>query len=698
MDETSSSLSSTVGEHRNTSSTRPSIRTRTSLVKKSNGIDLDTIKSLDEEYEKALVLREIGWNARYLSVRQNAGLSTYLMISFLIIGMVFFQLNTNWSITESLLFIIYSITTVGFGQHEVPQIAHVQLFISLYIFLGIALLTILAAQLYQWVVLEITWLQYEKDSERLMKLKKQSIRNEHDLESAILGNQDGSQRLISTSPIHGQHHQRQSEESSEYKPKISDRFFDMSIQSVNFIQSYTKDNPAGKMLVVMVPFLFLILLGATVVGSIEGWNMMESIYFASVSMSTVGYGDYYPEKLASSWFCILWLPFSVGFLSLYLGSVANWYIDVSERNVKRIESQLRRRIQIAREEQEQERAEALNRLNTGGFEMEFSDTSDANHEHISTNTVISVHDVIPSHLQHKTRRRLKAKKGFDALDVNDQSGDYWASKGTGSRRKDIMINSGVFKGVLESPTGNKSDSDGSRSDASDDFLIRKIEITTKDVILEVKHNLSSPRRSHNDNPSQDNQAIKNDILSLKSNKHYTTARGIEKKPTFALRILVQERLSHIIAHEIAGYQSRVEIKNNTLAVTIDSLKHTADKWLIPKRARKSFRAVAFETLYFVGERNLIVRGADAIFDLNIHEVQGLFAPVLAALGDADTMETWLHQTHSLADNEFHGPEEELSSKLSMVHDRHDNQISQNLTANPKMTRNVIGNAVRNNMK
>lgn len=697
MDESSSSPTLTAVENRNTSNSRPKIGTRSSLAK-TNGIDLDTIKSLDEEYEKALILREIGWNARYLSVRKNAGLSTYLMISFLIIGMVFFQLNTNWSITETLLFIIYSITTVGYGQHEVPQIAHVQLFISLYIFLGIALLTILAAQLYQWVVLEITWLQYEKDSERLIKQKKQSIRNEHDLESAIMRNQDGNQSLISQSPINGQHHPRQIEDASEYKSKLSDRFFDMSIQFVNFMQSYTKDNPAGKMLVVMVPFLFLILLGATVVGSIEGWSMMESIYFASVSMSTVGYGDYYPEKLASSWFCIVWLPFSVGFLSLYLGSVANWYIDVSGRNVTRIESQLRRRIQIAREEQEQERAEALNRLNTGGFEMEFSDASDVNREHISSNSVISVHDIIPSHLQHKSRRRLKAKKGFDALEGNDQTDEYWASKGTGSRRKDIMLNSGLFSGHLESPTGNGSDSDGSRSDAGDDSSIRRAEIKTKDVILEVKHNLVSPRRTHSGESSHANGAIGNDILSLKSTKHYTTARGIEKKPTFALRILVQERLSRIIAHEIAGYQSRVEIKNNTLAVTIDSLKHTADKWLIPKRARKAFRAVAFETLYFVGERDLIVRGADAIFDLNIHEVQGLFAPVLAALGDADTMETWLQQTHSLADNDLHGPSEQLSSKLNMVHDRHENQISQNLTANPKMTRNVIGNAVKNNMK
>jgi hypothetical protein len=50
-------------------------------------------------------------------------------------------------------------------------------------------------------------------------------------------------------------------------------------------------------------------------------------------------------------------------------------------------------------------------------------------------------------------------------------------------------------------------------------------------------------------------------------------------------------MSEIIALDIAGFQSDIEIVENTSSVTIDSLPQTANKWLVPRRARRAFRAV-----------------------------------------------------------------------------------------------------------
>jgi hypothetical protein len=126
-------------------------------------------------------------------------------------------------------------------------------------------------------------------------------------------------------------------------------------------------------------------------------------------------------------------------------------------------------------------------------------------------------------------------------------------------------------------------------------------------------------------------------------------KTVRKKPSFALRALVQERFAEIIAADIAGYQSCIEIKEYTLSVTIDTLKETAEKWLVPRRARKAFRAVAFEALYFVGEHGLITRGPDALFALTPFEFHEIFSPLLAAFGDAETMELWLERTQALAE-------------------------------------------------
>jgi len=433
----------------------------------------------------------------------------------------------------------------------------------------------------------------------------------------------------------------------------------------------------------MVPFSILILLGALIVGVIEGWGWVESIYFAVVSMTTVGFGDYFPDKLASTWFCIIWLPFSVGFLSLYLGSVAHLYIAVSARNVDRIEKKMRYNLSQAREAEERERAEVLSRGTSPGFDLNLDEGG--NDDTLDKMT----HLQTLQHQKNKTNR-FSSLKSPQSISKVDSEAVLSPESSIDERRDNILRNSGFQR--MENDNG--------------DFEVGETMKTMKDVIVAVKLNMITPRRSQTEThgstsakPSSPVVLEVNDLLSVKSTRHYNTSRGMEKKPPFALRVLLQERFCEIIGHEIAGYQTGAHIKNNTLSVTIDSLKYTADKWLIPRRARKSFRAVSFEVLYFVGERNLIVRGANAVFDLRPHEVQGMFAPLLAAFGDADTMEAWLMRTHAMAENEFKRSEDSILEarqiKFDSVVDRRTDKITMNMTASPNMRRNVIGNAVTN---
>lgn len=244
-------------------------------------VDLNTIEKLDADYERALLQREIGWNARYISVRQNAGLSLWFFFVFLMCGTIFFDINTDWTLGESLLFSVYTITTVGYGNHVIPNKPSVLIFICFYIFIGIALLTILAAQLYQWITLEITWAQYKRDSSNFLKRHRQSIQNAQYLEATMVG-----ELPIRIHPKAAQGMEDEMMEGAEYS--CQDRLFESGLKFLNWIQAYIKDNPAGQLMVVLVPFFVLILLGAAVVGSVQGWDIHESIYFAVVSMTTVG--------------------------------------------------------------------------------------------------------------------------------------------------------------------------------------------------------------------------------------------------------------------------------------------------------------------------------------------------------------------------------------------------------------------------
>jgi hypothetical protein len=150
-----------------------------------------------------------------------------------------------------------------------------------------------------------------------------------------------------------------------------------------------------------------------------------------------------------------------------------------------------------------------------------------------------------------------------------------------------------------------------------------------------------------------------EYLSVRSNRTvlHHDSKTVRKKPSFALRALVQERFAEIIATDIAGFHNSIEIKDCTLTVKIVALAKTADKWQIPLKARKAFRTVAFEALYFVGEHGLITRGADALFSLTPIEFHQLFSPLLASFDDAEAMESWLERTQALADVDLPAPSE-----------------------------------------
>ena len=492
----------------------------------------------------------------------------------------------------------------------------------------------MVAQTYQCIALEASRAEHSREQAQLARHRAQTLARSNSPRMAAASSEENGHSPGQTNTSPRLAHQMMVD------MNIPTHWIDRIFGCIDSTRIFLSTTEVGRSISVVLPFMGLILIGAMVVGPIEGWGVVESLYFAVVSLTTVGFGDYYPTQNASIVFCIIWLPCSIGFMSLFLTNVAAFYIRLSDKNIERIERQLRRRVKIAKEIARKERDAAKRRALRGQvLQSSVPSGAEANSGGDGSGTgveLISSPDGEVRSVGSDSPEQATAEGGAD---VHLFGSPELLGEEVATRREKILMN---FRGQWQRD-------DGAESDGSGDSLIRRGKgiATMKDMLRAVHANMpkesSSVFRSHG--PEQE-------ILSVRSNRFldsHSLRQGSLRKPSFALRALVQERFAEIIAAEVAGFESSIEIKENTLSVTIGTLRQTASKWMIPRRARRAFRAVAFEALYFVGEHGLITRGADALFDLSPMEFHRLFTPLLAALGDADSMEAWLATTDILAD-------------------------------------------------
>ena len=127
------------------------------------------------------------------------------------------------------------------------------------------------------------------------------------------------------------------------------RLFRSSQMKLRFMKSAAKKflkTKGGELVKDVFTLVALTGVGGAVIGTIEGWSFVECIYFAVQSMTSVGYGDVGPQTLAGQILTILYLPFSLWFMNVFLGLVAQLYVSCHRWNINRIVKRRKKELDV----------------------------------------------------------------------------------------------------------------------------------------------------------------------------------------------------------------------------------------------------------------------------------------------------------------------------------------------------------------
>ncbi len=80
----------------------------------------------------------------------------------------------------------------------------------------------------------------------------------------------------------------------------------------------------------------LMLSGTLFYRGVEGWSVLDSLYFSVTTLTTVGYGDLAPSTPAGKVFTIVYLLVGVGVLVVFVGKLASHVLEARSSDWERL--------------------------------------------------------------------------------------------------------------------------------------------------------------------------------------------------------------------------------------------------------------------------------------------------------------------------------------------------------------------------
>ena len=366
--------------------------------------------------------------------------------------------------------------------------------------------------------------------------------------------------------------------------------------------------------------------------------------------------------------CIIWLPFNILFSSIYMGSIARWYLGLSERNINNISEPLNetevanRSVFVARSLTTKHQFSKQGAVRFVGGGRIGNDISSCEDDVEETSISTSAED--------------------DAIDVACNENPECSNTSNQVFIDNICSTLMTMEDIIKVVHNQNKDTHAWRNRL---FTMTKGPRTRESRSSSLKFESLTPCLSIRQQPHQEESYL-----------DQKTVVNANQQPCLGLRVLVQERMAQIIVYDICGGATphHVDARDDYIVVKIGQWKDVVSKWSIPNNVWKSFRAAALESMMLVGERALITIGPKALFQLSPDEFQNMFNPVVASMvapiGSSihhkssdkknSILKGWLKETDELAQTSFflpvdHDADEKGDDVITTIEEKHHRKLA-----------------------